>query len=90
MRSRYAAYALGLVDYVIKTQRPENRESRATLEQFCRETEFRGLEILEVGEKTVTFKALLFQNGKDCSFTEKSLFEKSGSTWIFIAPSSTA
>lgn len=84
MRSRYCAYALGLVDYVMQTQTyPSNRED---IEAFCKNTQFNGLEIISFidGEKKafVTFKAILSQQSHDASFTEKSLFHKNG-TWKY-------
>lgn len=96
MRSRYAAYALGLPEYIIKTTHPANpdfrRDSATWAEEilaFCKQTEFRGLEILDVQEKgstaTVTFIAHLVQNHHDVSFTEKSLFERVDGRWLYRA-----
>ena len=86
MRSRYAAYALGLADYIIRTgANPQNRDE---ILRFSRETVFQDLAIHEWtdGEKeaTVTFTAHLRQGGKDVSFTEKSLFIKKGDVWIYF------
>jgi SEC-C motif domain protein len=87
MRSRYAGYALGLFDYILKTTHPKNSQPRSIEEtkKFCREVEFRGLEILNAGENTVTFRAILFLDGEDCSFTEKSLFEKVDGKWLYLS-----
>jgi SEC-C motif domain protein len=94
MKSRYSAYALGLVDYIIATTHPDNPSFHLPREQwkrqileFCRNTRFEGLKILESneGEKiaTVTFTAYLKQNGKDATFTEKSDFEKQQGRWLY-------
>ena len=94
MRSRYAAYSLQQPDYIIDTTHrssPQRKGSlskwRAEILQFCKETDFQGLEVLEFidGEKQawVTFRARLMQAGKDNSFTEKSLFVKEDGRWYY-------
>ena len=100
MRSRYSAYAKGLVDYIIMTTHPENpplkeseKKRRENIIQFSRTTQFSGLEIVEFidGEKEafVTFKAKLFQNGADASFQEKSRFLKVNGKWLYHSGSLT-
>ena len=91
MRSRYSAYALGLVDYIIKTTHPQNPdasrsvdERKKEIEEFCNKTLFEGLQILEKGEGMVKFTAYLSQEGKDFSFTEKSTFEKVQGNWLYL------
>ncbi len=81
MRSRYSAYALGLIDYILLTQ--TNKRDRKEIEAFCLATEFRDLKIMKVEPRHVTFHATLFQNGQDVSFTERSLFEKEQGRWIY-------
>ena len=89
MRSRYSAYALGLVDYIIQTTHPQNEQplSRETIEQFCATTEFKNLEIFNVEEEPeksqVTFRASLMSQGQDISFVEESLFEKVDGQWLY-------
>jgi SEC-C motif-containing protein len=94
MRSRYAAYALGLSDYIIQTTHPVSphfchdlTKWAKQISEFSSHTEFRGLEILQFQESnssaTVTFFAHLFQNKKDVSFTEKSHFEKVEGKWLY-------
>jgi SEC-C motif-containing protein len=90
MRSRYAAYALHLTDYIERTTHPQNEQfNREGLKPFCEQTEFLGLDILDVQEgeasATVTFTAHLAQAGRDASFTEKSLFEKVKGQWMYRA-----
>lgn len=92
MRSRYAAYALGLVDYIIDTTHPKNLDfpkNIQDLENFCSKTIFEGLEILNFSDEGdrafVLFKAHLKQQGKDASFIEKSLFEKVDGRWLYRA-----
>jgi peptide deformylase len=95
MRSRYSAYALSVIDYVIETTHPgspqysENKSQWAkAISEFCAHTEFRKLEILGSQERgtfgTVTFVAHLFQKGKDVSYTERSYFEKINGRWLYL------
>lgn len=98
MRSRYAAYALGKVGYIIQTTHPNSPFQaknevawRKELQQFCRETRFVGLQIMTTDEidrqtATVTFRAVLLQGGRDASFTEQSLFERVRGHWLYLKP----
>ena len=98
MRSRYAAYALSKVGYIVQTThpdsplRPQNEIVwRKDLQQFCRETKFMGLQIVAAAEidrqtATVTFRAILWQGGRDASFTEQSLFERVRGRWLYVKP----
>ena len=95
MRSRYSAYALGLIDYIIQTTHPTNPlfqknplEAKKELFYFCEETQFTGLDIINFTDGKdkayVTFKAHLVQAGKNTSFTEKSLFLKVENKWLYV------
>ena len=94
MRSRYAAYALCMPDYIIHTTHPASpqfcqdaKEWAHKISEFSSHTEFKDLEILEFQESgsfaTVTFVAHLIQDNKDVSFTEKSYFEKMKGKWLY-------
>lgn len=95
MRSRYAAYAIGLADYVIDTTHPDhpayerNRKKwKMDILAFTRSTQFIGLDILDFTEgeyeASVTFRAHLQQAGRDVSFTEKSAFVKEQGRWYYV------
>ena len=98
MRSRFAAYALGKVGYVVKTEHPQSPRRqqdsvtfRKEIKQFCEQTTFVGLQILDSVtlsemEATVTFHAVLLQDGKDVSFTECSLFRRGNGRWLYVKP----
>lgn len=98
MRSRYSAYALHLIDYIIKTTHPKN-PSHATQQdlwrkeilRFSETTSFDGLHIDSIEEGTtsayVTFTATLTQSKHDVSFTERSLFEKVDGVWLYTQAS---
>jgi SEC-C motif-containing protein len=90
MRSRYSAFALHLADYIISTTHSKNIDYsndisvwRNDIEQFCENTSFDGLKILEFidgeNESYVKFDALL--NGEH--FIEKSRFLKVDEKWLY-------
>lgn len=95
MRSRFAAYALGKVSYIIRTTHPQSPHAqinqkawRQDLKSFCCQTDFLGLQILQISEIQedvgwVTFRAILMQAGRDASFTEKSRFERLNGRWLY-------
>ena len=93
MRSRYAAYARGLVDYIIATTAPgpqvqaDPEAWRRSIAQFCRQTRFEGLRIVEhvhgEEEAFVTFEATLTQAGRDASFSERSRFVRVEGRWAY-------
>jgi SEC-C motif-containing protein len=96
MRSRYAAYALCLPEYIIRTTHqassqfcPDTAKWAQEISEFSRHTEFKGLEILGFQESglfaTVIFFASLVQNNKDVSFTEKSCFKKVKNKWLYYS-----
>jgi SEC-C motif-containing protein len=97
MRSRYCAYALGLVEYLIKSTHPEGphwRQDRGAwrreLHQWCKQTRFEGLQVLEVEqgplaqEGFVTFHARLSQDQRDLSFSERSRFTHHEGRWKYL------
>lgn len=96
LRSRYAAYALGLADYVIATTHPDNESAsrdvarwRQELALFAKGTRFLGLELLEQSRAEddqhgwLTFVATLEQRGQDASFRERSRFTRQGERWLY-------
>ena len=94
MRSRYSAYAAGLVDYIIATTHPADPRYqddvlrwRAQLTRFASETTFCGLEVLSCEEgdiqSWVSFRARLEQGGGDASFSERSLFVRHEGRWLY-------
>ena len=94
MRSRFAAYALNLPDYIIETTHPANPEYhdnkfnwKRSIGAFSRTTSFDKLEILDFKERksmaTVTFVAHMTQDGKNTTFTEKSYFELFRGRWLY-------
>jgi len=90
MKSRYVAYAVGDSAYIVKTTHENNADHsedvkawKESIDTFCKETEFLGLEILEFvdakEEAFVTFKAKLSSG----DMTEKSRFLKVDGMWLY-------
>ena len=82
MRSRYSAYALKKIDYIIETG-VMTRGTRKDIENFAITTSFDGLTIVEAEANFVTFTAHLTSHGQDVSYTEKSHFEKVNDRWRY-------
>ena len=95
MKSRYTAYAICNSDYIVQTTHENNSDYthdintwKQSIEDFSKYSEFRSLEILDFidgdSEAFVTFKANIFQDNKDVSFTEKSRFLKKNDKWYYV------
>jgi SEC-C motif-containing protein len=85
MRSRFAAFALGDVEYLWRTLHPEHEERAANKTEFvravtatCRALKFMRLTILEARGDRVLFLAGVFEKGRDRSFVELSTFAREG------------
>ena len=94
MKSRYSAYVVKNIDYIIKTTHKENPDFTIQTKQwkddillFCGESKFIKLEILEINlndlESYVTFKVELQIDNKDEFFVEKSKFLKENNMWLY-------
>ena len=97
MRSRYAAYAKGLPDYIQKTTHPKSpyfeldqKKWRGEIDQFIHTTKFIGLDILGQGDTWVYFAARLEQRGKPITLLEKSHFEQIDAEWLYLSGEITA
>ena len=96
MRSRYAAYALNLPEYIMQTTHPASPEYsedhskwKRVISAFALDTKFEKLEVLDFQERgplaSVTFVAHLTQKKEDATFTETSHFEKIRGRWFYRA-----
>ena len=97
MRSRYTAYAINNVAYIINTTHPQSPLYQANtakwaveLGQFCASTRFERLTVQSTSSDStetgwVTFTATLFQGTRDVSFTERSLFRKQNGKWLYVS-----
>ena len=94
MRSRYTAYALGLVGYVIDTTHPDHpawSADRATwaeeLTTWCGTTTFTGLTVHGHGEDGdagwVSFTANYDSDGRAGTLAELSRFDRVQGRWLY-------
>ncbi|HWU20322.1 MAG TPA: YchJ family metal-binding protein [Nocardioides sp.] len=82
MRSRYAAYALGEVDYVFRTWHPRTRP--ADLDKLdLHSGQWTGLEIHDSGEDWVDFTAS-YQGSVTGEMRERSRFERRRGRWVYV------
>lgn len=97
MRSRYSAYALHNLDYIVETMHPDSKhlhntpQWRAGITLFAETTDFNGLEILDselslddLNTGWVTFHAILANGDEDTSYVERSLFKKEDGQWLYL------
>jgi SEC-C motif-containing protein len=93
MRSRFSAYALGKVDYLIATRSEAKRteENRDELVQYCKSVSCVSLKIVrkESGEKgdatgIVTFHASLQTDGRRSLHIETSAFAREAGKWVYV------
>jgi SEC-C motif-containing protein len=98
LRSRYAAYGLGLVDYLWRTLHPEHEDRAHPRDAVLRELRlsarsyrYTGLTVLErraqdaEGIARVLFLARVFERGQDRSFVEVSHFAHDGVGWRYLS-----
>ena len=93
MRSRYSAYVKGTIDYIFETHDPASREEldREASEQWSRESEWLGLEILgtrrggpDDDEGDVEFIARGKSRGKEFAHHERSRFRRVEGRWYYV------
>jgi SEC-C motif domain protein len=95
MRSRYSAYALNNVEYIVRTTHPRHPAVSQNLQswkeeilKFAMNTDFEKLEVLDCKEQpdraVVIFIAHLKQDDEDATFTERSFFAKTEGKWLYV------
>jgi uncharacterized protein YchJ len=91
MRSRYTAYVRAAIDYLIETHDPSTRGEvdRAEVARWSRETEWRGLEIVETvrggaddADGIVEFVARGGSHGAPFEHRERSEFRRCDGRWF--------
>lgn len=86
MRSRYAAYCLKKIDYIVETTFPSQRKfyAKKSLESWANAVIWLKLEIISTSENQVEFKAYFTEkNSKIQIHHEKSLFKFENGNWYF-------
>jgi SEC-C motif-containing protein len=95
MRSRYSAYVLGLIDYLLDTTLPVQKSSldRESISQWSAQSTWLGLEVENAelfGGKPehafVTFTARWHDATGEHSHRERSAFVQNQGRWYFIDP----
>lgn len=93
MRSRYTAFALGAVDYLINTTAPEKRgeDDADILNDQVKYTNWTGLKILSTDlggrsdeQGTVEFEAAFETDEQSGTLYEKSNFRKENGFWLYV------
>jgi SEC-C motif-containing protein len=103
MRSRYSAFALGEIAWLVETLATAHedraavragadpRALEASLRDVCRTSRFMGLTVLDAREDgdraVVRFRASVFVGGRDRSFEETSEFLREGGAWRYVGAS---
>ena len=94
MRSRYTAFTLARVDYLMKSHHPTLQpvKEKAAIRQWAQSVQWMGLVITETngGQPTdqigyVTFKALYMEQHHLCRIYERSLFERLNGEWVYVS-----
>ncbi len=94
MRSRYSAYAIGLVEHILRTTDPTGPHWEADLDHwagdvatFCDAVTFEGLEVLAAeahGDRgMVDFRAQLSSEAGATVMAERSLFRRVDGRWLY-------
>lgn len=93
MRSRYTAYVLGEVDYILDSLHPEHRQDvdRDATETWSKSAKWKSLEVVssEAGtaaddEGTVEFVARFELNGVAQEHRERAKFAKHHGRWYYV------
>ncbi|MDO6737511.1 YchJ family protein [Wenyingzhuangia sp. 2_MG-2023] len=91
MRSRYTAYVLGNIEYLMLSHHSSTRPivEKKEIETWAKSVQWLKLEIVQTSETTsevgfVTFKAYFLENGKEHVIHEESRFVKENNHWSYI------
>ena len=93
MRSRYSAYALKLIDYLVETTHPDKRSSdlRQATSDWAEQIELQRLKIISVRQGQVIdkigkidFIVHYRQQGKELQLRELSRFKRYRSHWVYL------
>lgn len=90
VRARYAAHAIGDVDFLMATVHPESPHFganqlrwQAQIEAFVNYNRFPSVEILDVDDNHVTYHAAVFMANYDNSFVEDAEFRQHDGAWYY-------
>ena len=83
MRSRYSAFVLGEVEYLIYSDIRSNQSDKEELLAFSKGVEWVGLNVVQAKGDTVEFKAYYNTGGKTELLHEKSRFVQVNGVWKY-------
>lgn len=92
MRSRYAAYVLGDINYLMESHHSSTRplQEKDEILEWTKSIQWNGLEVIKTEEELelnvgyVTFIAHYTENGIKNKIQEKSRFVKENNHWVYI------
>ncbi len=93
MRSRYVAFTMANVGYLMSSHHSSTRPSKKkkSIEKWAKSVNWIRLEVLETkhgneddNKGTVTFNAFYFENGKVEVIHENSAFIKENGNWMYL------
>ncbi len=93
MRSRYTAFTMANIDYILNTHHPKTVSSvdRDNTEEWAKESVWTGLEVIETRgggpgdqEGTVEFIAHFTYEDEDQSHHERSTFVRHNDRWFYL------
>lgn len=94
MRSRYVAFTLAHVDYLMRSHHSKTRpiKERQQIRLWAQSVQWMGLVILNTQSGDVTddtgyveFRALYLEQGKMREIHEKSLFQREKQLWVYVS-----
>ncbi|VGO16101.1 hypothetical protein PDESU_04691 [Pontiella desulfatans] len=86
MRSRYTAYVVKDVDYLVRTTHPSTRTPSLanSIRLWMEQVEWLRLHVLFSGDDTVEFIAEYISDGKPGQHHERSAFKKEKGEWFYV------
>ena len=86
MRSRYTAFSMGLVDYLVSSHHPSKRppNERQALKQSMENTRWLNLQIMDSQPDCVEFIATYEENGQLGQLRERSNFVRENGHWYYL------
>jgi SEC-C motif-containing protein len=94
MRSRYSAFVLADIDYILKTYASEKcpADQKEEILQWAKSVEWLGLEIIssEKGSENdsigwVEFQASFKEDGQKQIMHERSFFQRENEAWVYVS-----
>ena len=93
MRSRYSAFCVGAIDYLLQTRHSSKRhlDSASDIQTTAQNTQWLKLDIIDSTQGTtldeqgtVTFRAYYKEGNETCALEECSRFLKENNRWFYL------